>query len=321
MKNKAIDNAKLGLFVLAGALFIIFSLYMIGRNRSLFGATFTVKASFNNVNGLTPGNNVRFAGIDVGTVHEITIESDTAIVVTMIIDKKARRFIKKNSIAAVATDGLMGNKLININTVPEPAPPVEENDRLASLKPVETDEMLRTLNTTNENIEAITRDLKKITQKINNSNSLWSLLSDTVITHDLKAAAAHIKQAGRSATQAGDEITQLIRQVGGGKGLTGTLITDTLLVADLRQSLIDIHTASNSAAGTVKELETILTQVKTGNGLAGALVSDTTIVNKLNRSIQNIEQGTFRFNENMEALKHNFLFRGYFRKQDKKSKD
>lgn len=320
MKNKAIDNVKLGLFVLAGALFIIFSLYMIGRNRNLFGATFTVQASFNNVNGLTTGNNVRFAGIDVGTVSEIIIESDTSIVVTMVIDKKARPFIKKNSVAAVATDGLMGNKLININTVPEPAPAVEENDRLASLKPVETDEMLRTLNTTNENIEAITRDLKKITQKINNSNSLWSLLSDTLIAQDLKAAATHIKEAGSSATRAGDEITQLIRNVGGGKGLTGTLITDTTLVADLRQSLIDIHTASTSAAGTVKELESILTQVKTGNGLAGTLVSDTAIVNKLNRSIQNIEQGTFRFNENMEALKHNFLFRGYFRKQEKKDK-
>lgn len=70
MSTKKIDNVKLGLFVLAGALFLIFSLYMIGKNRSLFGSTFTINASFYNVNGLMPGNNVRFSGIDVGTVKK-----------------------------------------------------------------------------------------------------------------------------------------------------------------------------------------------------------------------------------------------------------
>ena len=90
MKTKGIDNVKLGIFVMAGLVFFIFSLYMIGKNRNFFGDTFTIQASFRNVDGLTPGNNVRFSGIDVGTVRRIEIESDTSILVTMVILERLR---------------------------------------------------------------------------------------------------------------------------------------------------------------------------------------------------------------------------------------
>ncbi|ELR70145.1 Mammalian cell entry related domain protein [Fulvivirga imtechensis AK7] len=320
MKTKPIDNVKLGLFVLAGLVFLIFSLYMIGRNRNIFGSTFTVEASFLDVKGLTPGNNVRFAGIDVGTVRKIIIENDTSILVTMVIDKKARPYIKKNSIAAIGTDGLMGNQLVNISSIPGDAPPIEEGARIRSLKPVETDEMLRTLNTTNENIAIITTDLRKITKKINNSNSLWQLLSDTLIASDLKQAAVNIRRAGQSATIAGNEIADLARQMRKGEGLAGALIADTALVTRLRESLDEIHQASLGAAEATNDLQELFQKVKEGEGAAGALISDTLLVHKLNQSLENIEEGTSRFNENMEAMRHNFLFRGYFKKLEKQEK-
>ena len=320
MKTKPMDNARLGLFVLAGLIFLIFSLYMIGRNRNFFGSTFIIEASFHDVNGLTPGNNVRFAGIDVGTVRDITIENDTSILVTMVIDKKARPYIKKNSLAAIGTDGLMGNQLVNINSIVGSALPVEEGDRIRSLKPIETDAMLRTLNTTNENIAIITSDLRKITKKINNSNSLWQLLSDTLIAQDLKHAAVNIRRAGQSATTAGNEIADLARQMRKGEGLAGTLIADTALVLRLRESLDEIHRASQGAAEATNDLQELFQKVKEGEGAAGALISDTLLVYKLNQSLENIEEGTSRFNENMEAMRHNFLFRGYFKKQEKAAK-
>ncbi|HCW09116.1 MAG TPA: MCE family protein, partial [Cytophagales bacterium] len=94
MKSRAIDNFKLGIFVTSGILFLIFSLYMIGRNKNLFSSTFNISANFNNVNGLAPGNNVRFAGIDVGTVGRIEIMSDTLVRVTMVLEKDVKKFIK-----------------------------------------------------------------------------------------------------------------------------------------------------------------------------------------------------------------------------------
>ena len=145
MKTKSVDNAKLGAFVLAGIIFLIFTLYMIGKNRNLLGSTFTVKAEVNNVNGLVPGNNVRFKGIDVGTVKSIDIANDTLIYVTMTIDESMKPYIKQNALASIGTDGLMGNKLMNINSQPGPALSVEEGSIIQSRKPIETDEMLRTL--------------------------------------------------------------------------------------------------------------------------------------------------------------------------------
>jgi phospholipid/cholesterol/gamma-HCH transport system substrate-binding protein len=320
MSAKKIDNVKLGLFVLAGALFLIFSLYMIGRNRNLFGSTFTISASFQNVNGLMPGNNVRFSGIDVGTVKNVELESDTSVRVVMIINKKLKKYIKKNSIAAVGTDGLMGNKLINISGQPGNSPSVEDGDKILSLIPVETDAMLRTLNITNENIASISSDLKTITQKINNSASLWKLLSDATIARDVKQAALNIKTASHNAAVAGNEFVALTRRVKSGDGLAGALIVDTVLVYKLRQSLSDIQLASNQAAIMATDLKVVAERMKQGEGAAGSLLSDSLMLERLNQTFKNVEEGTAKFNENMEAMQHHPLFRGYFKDKEKEAK-
>jgi phospholipid/cholesterol/gamma-HCH transport system substrate-binding protein len=320
MKNQNINNAKVGLFVLAGILFFIFTLYMIGKNRNLFGATFTIKASLTNVNGLVPGNNVRFKGIDVGTVKSITVANDTLIYVTLTIDDKMKSYIKKNAIASVATDGLMGNKLININSGSNYADPVEEGDVILSRKPVETDEMLRTLNTTNNNIEKITNNLYEITVKLNSSQSLWTLLSDTVITQDLKAAVIDFRKAGSNTAALTKSAHALVVKFERGNGLAHTLFTDTTLSQQLSTSLQQIQQASNKTSAMMQDLKTVIENMKHGEGTAGLILTDTLLRQKLFKSASNVEQGTDRFNQNMEALKSNFLFRGYFKKLEKEQK-
>lgn len=90
MVKKTINNLKLGIFVLAGLLVVIISLYMIGRDTNLFGKNYTLRAHFENVQGLTPGNNIRYSGIQVGTVKKVKILNDTLIEVTMLIDLKMK---------------------------------------------------------------------------------------------------------------------------------------------------------------------------------------------------------------------------------------
>ena len=103
-------NIRLGIFVIAGLLLLITGLYFIGNNRNMFGKTIKIYATFSQVNGLQPGNNVRFAGIDVGTVDEISILNDTTVMVRMTVDAELKNVIRKNSIATVGTDGLMGTR-------------------------------------------------------------------------------------------------------------------------------------------------------------------------------------------------------------------
>jgi phospholipid/cholesterol/gamma-HCH transport system substrate-binding protein len=321
MRNKKVDNAKVGLLVLLGLVFLVLTLYMIGKNRNLFGSTFTIKAVLNNVNGLVPGNNVRFKGMDVGTVKSITVANDTAIYVTMTIDEKMKPYIKKNAIASIGTDGLMGNKLININSDSAPSEPVEKGDVIQSRKPVETDEMLRTLNTTNNNIEKITHNLYEITVKLNSSESLWTLLSDTVITKDLKNAVVDFKKAGANTADMTATARNMTQKLEKGNGIAYKLFTDTTLSSQLTYSLHQIELASNQTSAMMKDLKIVVDDMKQGDGTAGLLLKDTLLRQTLFKSAINIEQGTDRFNQNMEALKGNFLFRRYFKKLEKEQKE
>lgn len=320
MKTRKVDNAKLGLFVLAGVLFIIFTLYMIGKNRNLFGATFTITAVVSNVNGLVSGNNVRFKGIDVGTVKDIAVVNDSLIYVTLTIDNAMKPYIRENAMASIGTDGLMGNKLLNINSVPGDARPVEQGSVIQSQKPIETDEMLRTLNTTNNNLERISYNLKEVTVKLNNSKSLWNLLSDTLITLDLRNAVRDFRRSGSNLAEVTQTTKNIVSRFDRGDGLAGALFTDSTLTQSLAASLSNIQQASDKASHMVENLETVIAQLKSGEGTAGLLLSDTTLRNALLRSGENVEEGTARFNQNMEALKTNFFFKGYFKKLEKEER-
>jgi phospholipid/cholesterol/gamma-HCH transport system substrate-binding protein len=318
MKTRRINNIQLGIFVLAGIIFLVFMLYMMSRNRNLLGSTFTIKAIVQNVNGLVPGNNVRFKGIDVGTVKSISIADDTTLYVTLIIDSKMKSFIKQNAIASIGTDGLMGNKLVNINSSPGISKPVQEGSVISSLKPIETDEMWRTLNTTNNNIKRITDNLQQITLKLNNSNSLWNLLSDTVITQDLKTTIVNFRNAGSNTERLTSNAENFISRLDHGDGLVTALFTDTVMTQQLNHSLSTIQQASEQTSMMIAELKGVVENMKKGEGPAGMLLTDTTFRNSLHNSILHVEEGTAKFSENMEALKSNFLFRRYFRRLEKK---
>ena len=104
MAKKAVNNVKLGIFVLAGLLVMIISLYMIGRDTNLFGKNYTLRARFENVQGLQSGNNIRYSGIQVGTVKKVKFLNDTVIEVTMLIDLKMKQYIHKNDLVTMSTE-------------------------------------------------------------------------------------------------------------------------------------------------------------------------------------------------------------------------
>jgi phospholipid/cholesterol/gamma-HCH transport system substrate-binding protein len=318
MKRNTVSNVQLGFFVIVGTAFLVTALYYIGSNRSLFNKTFEVSAIFHNVNGLMKGNNVRFSGIDVGTIKQVEIVSDTSVRVIMIIEDRVQPFIKKNSIASVGTDGLMGNKLVNITNPANASPEIiQEGDMLAASKPVETDEMLRTLDKTNDNLYQISTNLNKITEKVNNSHSLWSVLMDTTLSEDIKQSVHNIRVTTKNAASFSMNLNSLLRDLENGNSVAGVLLYDTISSANLKTSLEQLKVASQQAAQVTKDISLLTEKIKNGAGGAGVLLSDTAFAYDVKKSMDNIQQGTDRFNKNMEALKHNFLFRNYFKRQEK----
>jgi phospholipid/cholesterol/gamma-HCH transport system substrate-binding protein len=320
MSQETSKNIRVGAFVLVGTVLLIFTLYLIGAKQNLFGSTFELKSQFKNVNGLMPGNNVRFTGIDIGTVKTVEIINDSTVDVTMVIEDKVQAFIKKNATAMVGTDGLMGNKLINISSSIEAAESVEDGDFLVSKSPLGTDDMMRTLNITNENVKDITIDLKNIVHRLNSPNTLWSILMDTIVADNVKQAIVNIKVTGeRSAIITGD-LSRIVKHIKDGKGTIGALIADTTMAVKLNQSIVNIKLITDSLALVTGDIHYITAKIKKGEGGIGTVLMDTTFVNNLNATMKNVKSGTKNFDENMEALKHNILLRNYFKKKEKEAK-
>lgn len=327
MAKKAINNVKLGLFVLSGLLFLVVLLYMIGKNRNLFGSNYVLKARFENIQGLVAGNNVRFAGIQAGTVKRINIINDTLLEVTMVMDTKMSKIIHKNALASISTEGLVGNKVVNITPVKHPAPLAENDDILPTKKAINTDEILETLYNTNSDVAKIAAGLKTTVERINKSTALWNLLNDQSIPENLRISVARIRAATGKAVKITDDLDDIILGVKNGEGSLGTVLKDTSIAYNLNNAILAINRVGNEADSISVEINKLVSgihqDISEGNGTVNALLKDSIMARKLSTSLDNIQKGTDGFNSNMEALKHSFLFRGYFRKleQQKKKKD
>jgi phospholipid/cholesterol/gamma-HCH transport system substrate-binding protein len=319
MEKETSHNIKLGFFVVAGLLVLIIALYFIGENRKMFGKTFTLYAGFENVKGLQTGNNVRYAGIDVGSVKNIEILSDTLVRVELSIEEKLKKVIRKNSLAGIGTDGLMGNTLLNIEPGSPDSPPVNDGDELSSVHVVSTDEMLRTLDFTNENVATISTNLKNITDRIyQGKGTLYTVLTDSTLAGSLKSTLGNIENVSNNLIKVTGDLSSMTSDLKQGKGFLGTLLKDSAMTGDLQQAVSDLKSGMEKVNASATELQTTMQKMNNGNGTVTTLLNDTATANHLKRSMVDIENSARNFNENMEALKHSFLLRGYFRKQEKK---
>jgi phospholipid/cholesterol/gamma-HCH transport system substrate-binding protein len=312
---------QLGIFVMAGIALLVLALFLIGKNQHLIGSHYTLTAHFENVAGLRTGNNVRYAGIEVGTVQEMVIINDTVLEVRMLINHKMKNVIRKNALASLGADGLMGNKVINIVPQQGTAEYAVDGDLLPSRKAVDFDDIMRTLAGTSENIGTISEGLKTTIARINNSQGLWKLLADSSLDVSLRKTAHNLQTAtGNAASMAGD-IRDMVADVKAGKGNAGILLRDSAMSLSLQETIRQLDEVVSNANKLATDLDNITRnidqEVQQGEGSVNLVLKDTALAGNISRTLVNVEKGTAAFNENMEAMKHNWLFRGYFKKQEK----
>ena len=171
-------KVRLGLFIVGGLGLFVVAIFLIGRQKNLFDPVFKITTNFYNVSGLLVGNNIRFSGVNVGTVGNIDILNDSTVKVDMLIKKDVRRFIKEDSEVAIGSEGLIGDRLLIITQGSTEASEVLEGQHLLSKEPVETDAIMSSLKITAENAEVISQELAEIMLKVNTGNgTLGRLLS------------------------------------------------------------------------------------------------------------------------------------------------
>ena len=185
---------KLGMFVIIGLVLFVGTIYFVGRQKNLFGSTFILKAQFKTVSGLKEGNNVRFSGINIGTVDAIELITDTTVLVDMIIKKDVQKFIKTNAIASIGSDGLMGDKVLTITAGNGNAETIGNNALIASKNAVEMADIMSSLKTSVDNAGVITGQLAEVSYKINNGNgALSKLISDEGFSNSIKGTLTNLQ--------------------------------------------------------------------------------------------------------------------------------
>ena len=196
VKSQTGKAIKVGILVTVGLAIFILGIFVLGRQENLFGSTFTLRSSFPGVSGLQIGNNVRFNGINIGTVSDIVLYNDTSVMVLMLVEKDMQKFIKKNSRCVIGSEGLMGDKVITITAGSENYEPVGDKDMLISEKPVEMDEIIFSLKNTAQNAEIISEELALLMYKVNNGEGALSrLLTDSSIAADISATMENLKNS------------------------------------------------------------------------------------------------------------------------------
>lgn len=319
MKKNKNKNLLLGIFVVTGVILFILGVYFIGNEENIFGNNRKLKAIFAQVSGLQTGNNVRFAGVTVGTVSGIEILSDTAILVHMSIDGETFRLIKKNSVAAVNSDGLVGSMIVDILPGEEgPAVPVVPGDTIRSLESTSTAEMLSTLSVTNQNAAQLSENLLEITREIMEGEGiLGELIKDQEMARDLKQSIANLENSSRAAYSSINRFNELLSEVNMDESVLGVLLKDTISAQKITGIINSLEESSQELSSITSNLDEFSQNLNEGEGALNYLTQDTTLVNDINSTIETMETASENFNEIMEAIKHSFLFRGYFRKQER----
>ena len=195
MKTTSGQKVKIGIFTFIGLLVLILIIFFIGNQKNLFSSTFNIYGTFKNVNGLTVGNNVRFAGINVGVVEAINIETDSSVRVDLTLNNSVKKFIKKDSKISIGSDGLMGDKLIIIApggiTSTEA---VSEGNQLTAVNPIDVDKIIAKLTKVADNAASLTSGLSEIVAKVNSGKgSIGRLLNSDQLSKDLEGTVRQAK--------------------------------------------------------------------------------------------------------------------------------
>lgn len=293
-------QARVGLLVLAGFLLFLVALFAIANRSFLFSQTSFVKSKFASVAGLQPGAAVQFQGVNVGRVESVQLPDEPGgmITVEMAIRASAWHLVRKNTQAQIKTDGLVGNQIVVLVNPPQQImEPAAEGEFIRGIEPFDLFEITDTAMVAVARFEEAAVTLNHIMRDIRDGQgTLGKFIYDESLYN--------------STVQTFDETQRLVRNLGNNA-----------------EALVSL------AQGATEGVNSILTKIDSGEGTAARMLNDPSVFNVLLStadSLQSIagnlrsitssaenaagwaELGMSRFAENMTALQHNWLFRGYF---------
>ncbi len=304
---------RLGIFIASALLLFIVAIYLIGSKQNLFTSTTEVRASFKDIRGLMSGNIVRFAGINIGTVSDIRLVSDSSVVVTMTIRDNYTDHIYKNSLVQIGQEGLMGGKLIVISSGDPSTGKVEEGDFLPVADGLDIQAMIAQATEMLDEARGTVANMRSITGKLDagdgdialllNENHLTEALDDA--TRKLNASLADVQQ-----------ITSKINE---GEGDLGRLVNDDSITTRVNVIMANLQASSERADSLVEELHRTSLALNHGDGVLPRLLHDKELGLTVDTAIAKVDESVVEITRAAETISNSWLFRLFSKKNRKQN--
>ncbi|MEQ1506881.1 MAG: MlaD family protein, partial [Myxococcota bacterium] len=306
------QSVIVGLFVAVAIVFFGGAILTIGSLNDTFSRKVRVTTAFDEVNGLQTGNNVWFSGVKVGTVKRVDLEG-ARVTVELAIDREATPFIHADAKAKVSSDGLIGNKIVVVYEGTADAPAIRDGDALEAGVAVSTEQMMAMFQENNQNLLAITTDVKGLTARLAaGEGTAGKLLTDDTLYADLTTAVSSLKTASDNAVGMTSSLSSLAADLNREGNLAKDLASDQQTYASLTASVHQLQSVADDAATVVDGLAAGAANPETP---IGTLFLDQEAGSDLKQVLENLNTGSVLLSDNLEAMQHNVLLRGFFKKK------
>lgn len=299
---KHFEGAKLGIFVFFGTVLIIVAVFLVGNKESVFTKNVYIHTYFDDVAGLRKGASVRLSGLNIGNVSDIHLVPDTTgrVEVVMRIRKELRQFIRLDSRASIETEGLIGSKIVSISPGSPDMEVVKDGGVIPSREPISLTRVIEKTQGIIGYLQTLTQNLADIVQKVNRGEgTLGKIVNNDELYYESVHIVASADTSLRKITKKLSDITDVIVKTSSG-----------------------VSSIVSNVDSSVADIKDLVKRVQKGEGVLGALISDRSTYDSLRAVIDNLvvttlntKEGAQAFLENMEALKHNWLFKEYFERR------
>jgi phospholipid/cholesterol/gamma-HCH transport system substrate-binding protein len=294
-----------GVFIVIGLLLLAGGIMTIGNLHSTFQKKMTVSTVFGDINGLVAGNNIWFSGVKIGTVKKTEFYGKSQVKVIMNINIESQQYIRKDAKVKISTDGFIGNKILVIYGGTPTVPEVEEGDALANEVMLTTEEIMNTFQKNNLNVLALTQKIA------NGQGTIGKLINDEAVYNSIAATTSSLQQASANAETLIASLSNFSSKLNKKGTLVNELVTDTVVFNSLKGSVFKLQNIADTATVLVSNLKQASSNAKSP---VGVLLHDEQAGANLKSMISNLESGSKKLDQDLEALQHSFFMRRYFKK-------
>ena len=326
-------SLMVGAFVTAGLALFTTGLFVIGNRHEAFARHIELYTEFSNVAGIAQGAKVQVAGMDAGQVLEVQIPDSppAKFKVKVRINEKLRGLVRTDSVATIGTEGVVGNRFVAISAGSPNAPPAAADATLSGIEPTDISALLDQAKGAIKNIDTTVLNANKL---VTNADGLITSLGG-----NLNSTVNEVKTTVSNANE-------LVTGLQQGRGTAGMLLRDETLAEQVRQAVTNAQSATSELKGaaanagalvsdlqskglpqkvddTLKEVKQTATNLNAASKDIRQTVTDFTRPDEggrtaavtLRESLSNVNVAAANMADDTEALKHNFLLRGFFRKR------